>query len=58
MWQRSVTPIGSGSYVWKTRKSRGGRASQRGSPRSWFRLEGLGSGGEANFFHLAEQRPE
>lgn len=36
----------------------GGQASQRGSPGSWFRLEGPGSGGEANFFDLAEQRPE
>lgn len=43
--------------VWRG-KSQGVTASQRGSPGSWCRLEGLGSGEEANFFYLAEQRPE
>lgn len=36
----------------------GGHAGQSSSRRSWSRLEGPGSEGEANLFHLAEQRPE
>ena len=62
IWQPSVAPASSGSYVWKTQGLEkvvtGGHASQRGSLRFWCRLEGLGSGEEANFFYLAEQRPE
>lgn len=48
-------------YVWRRRCGQepwGGHAGQSSSRRSRSRLEGPSSKGEANLFHLAEQRPE